>query len=279
MILVSHLFDYYFQTSNAHYLPLVNPATGAKVFRYLQESCPNITWLGLIVPKAWETTKTVTAKPLHQLLVDPTFNFPHLTHLSIIDAGMNYIGYESFFLRHSTIKVLSYWGIPLNSSGLGNPEMLPTLSQLVATVDDCISLCSSGMRPIDSLLLSVAVDITPETAILLKEAFMCTKSMRQLAIFDLRGDGMNLDNLRIITAACPQLTHFDLPLNSEASEVSVSTVFHLFVLFCEVHTKPLLGLANRLQHDSVEPPGAKTSQIIRPCRFTPWDQLCRFPQK
>lgn len=264
------------QTPYAHCLSLVNPATGAKVFRYLQESSPNITWLGLIVPKAWETTKTVSAKPLHQLLVDPTFNFPHLTHLSIIDAGMNYIGYEAFFLRHSNIKVLSYWGIPLNSSGLSNPEMLPTLSQLVATVDDCISLCSSGMRPIDSLLLSVAVDITPETAILLKEAFMCTKSMRQLAIFDLRGDGINLDNLRIITAACPQLTHFDLPLNAEASKVSVSTVFHPF---CKVHTELLIGLANCLQHDSVEPPRAETSQIIRPCRFTPWDQFCGFPQK
>ncbi|KAF9067299.1 hypothetical protein BDP27DRAFT_1329004 [Rhodocollybia butyracea] len=202
------------------------PSTIAKVLQKVPESCPQIQRLTLYIPGGW-SNPDISVKPIHRALANPTFTFPNLKELHLVDITMVEsicVECSAFFLRHPNVETFVFCGASLHRGHPVDPRIFPKLSMLrVALLGDCVSLCLSGARPIDTLILTVGQTISKEKELQLITALKSLKTLRVLRVRDLRITsheelmGISIDNLTGIVTSCPHLTHFDCVVGIEAA--------------------------------------------------------------
>ncbi|KAF9067300.1 hypothetical protein BDP27DRAFT_1329005, partial [Rhodocollybia butyracea] len=202
------------------------PSTIAKVLHKVQESCPQIQRLTLYIPGGW-LKPNISVKPIHRALASPSFTFPNLRHLRLIDTTMVEsicLECSAFFLRHPNVETFVFCGASLHRGQSIDPQIFPNLSMLhVAFLGDCVSMCLSGARPIDTLDLTMGPIIPIEEELRLLIALKSLNTLRVLRIRDLRltscGElmGIRLDTLTGLVTSCPHLRHFECVVGIEAA--------------------------------------------------------------
>ncbi|KAF9070587.1 hypothetical protein BDP27DRAFT_1446888 [Rhodocollybia butyracea] len=219
----------------------LDPLVLAKILRKTQSNCPNLKQLCLGSPTSrlsLKTTKKPPAHPIQALLNDPTFIFPSLKSLSLVeyeDSPVILEDYISFLTRHSHITAFEFMQVggsfpPAVGVSRCAESILPNLVLLQGSVNDCVTLCASGTRPVEAIELTLeakSASAVGSDALVL--ALQNTKTLTRLFIHDLRfitgGDsvGVDTDLLKSIASACPGLTHFQCALEVEG-ELAVLTL-------------------------------------------------------
>ncbi|KIK54437.1 hypothetical protein GYMLUDRAFT_77137 [Collybiopsis luxurians FD-317 M1] len=222
-------FDLYFSPD----ITPPDPQFVAKILRLVQRSCPNLTQFRFDSPDSLMPGRS----PIQGILNDQTFTFPCLKELMMADhweSSLLFDECEPFFLRHPDVTSFEFFGQPdIPVSGLHspvNPQILPKLSELRGLLHDVVILCSSGVRPVRSLSLTLLDDILPSEEILLESALRSTRTLRWFFIQDLRMAnagvpvGIRLPTLQTIIKACPHLTCFMCPVDVGESTFDISTM-------------------------------------------------------
>lgn len=194
----------------------------AKILRQVQHACPNIARISLDIRRAWDDRSPRGSKPFHDVLDDPTFTFPLLKQILICDYyAENLSRYEAFLLRHPNIQDLRYDG-SWSSYWLVNSKLFPELSRLDADPSPCASICSSKSRPIESLALRS--EGYPDAFLCLQDVLpYIITTLRRLCIYnDTEYVGITLEDVLLLTSACPRLTQFECPLEFETASIKSS---------------------------------------------------------
>ncbi|KAF9070586.1 hypothetical protein BDP27DRAFT_1323529 [Rhodocollybia butyracea] len=201
----------------------------AKILRKTQSNCPNLKKLCFNSPSSWLPPTKKSAQPIQAVFNEHTFILPRLESLCLTGYDESHMILEDcvpFLTRHPHITDFEF----AQADGISPPavasscteSILSNLVRLKGSANDCVALCGTGTRPVETIVLTTEVrsacTVGSDALVL---ALQNTKTLKRLFIHDLRfftgGEwvGLEIHLLRNIASACPALTHFQCALEVE----------------------------------------------------------------